>query len=63
MSASSHQGQTTFEEKFNDDERRLLLEEDREAQLGISAILGTLIAIGMLLGIMSVVLIAKFGLR
>jgi hypothetical protein len=55
--------QNAFLEKFDDEERQMLLAEDREAQLGVSAILATLIAIGMLLGLFSVSLIAKFGLR
>ncbi|MCA9148760.1 MAG: hypothetical protein KDA92_05655 [Planctomycetales bacterium] len=64
MTGSGHDTHpSTFESTFNDEERRLLLKEDREAQLGISAILGVLIAIGMMLGIFSVTLITKFGLR
>ena len=54
---------TTFESTFTDEERRLLLQEDREAQLSISAILGVLITIDMMLGIFSVTLITKFGVR
>ncbi len=64
MTGSGHDTHpSTFESTFTDEERRLLLKEDQEAQLGISAILGVLIAIGMMLGIFSVTLITKFGLR
>lgn len=50
-----------FISNFSDEERKVLLEDDRNAQLSISAILAFLIAIGMVLGIISVLLISRLG--
>jgi hypothetical protein len=54
--------QSAFTTNFSEDERRQLLSEDRAAQLGISAILAFLIAMGMILGIISVALISYLGI-
>jgi hypothetical protein len=54
--------QSIFLSHFTDDQRRELLTEDREAQLGISAILACLIAMGMVLGIISVFLVRYLGI-
>ena len=55
-------GESVFTTRFSEEERRNLLSEDREAQLGISAILAMLIGMGMLLGIISVTLITYLGI-
>ncbi len=58
---STSESETIFSSTFSAEERRALLEEDRQAQLSISAILSFVIAIGMLLGIFSVLLISRLG--
>jgi hypothetical protein len=61
-SAEAHPEGDVFQKSFSDEERRALLAEDREAQLGISAILSLLIATGMVLGILSVLLVLYLGI-
>ena len=46
-----------FHDRFSDQERKELLAEDLEAQMGISVVLGALIFAGMLLGITAVLLV------
>jgi hypothetical protein len=52
---------SAFVSNFSDEERKTLMEDDREAQLSICAILAVLIAMGMILGIISVLLISRLG--
>ena len=56
------EAESVFQSRFSEEQRRQLMLEDREAQLGISAILACLIATGMTLGVISVLLIRYLGI-
>lgn len=56
-------GESVFVARFSEEERRELLEEDRTAQLAISAILTALIGIGVFLGVLGVLLVVYLNLN
>jgi hypothetical protein len=62
VAPSGKKADGVFQSRFSAEERRQLMLEDREAQLGISAILACLIATGMTLGVISVLLIRYLGI-